>query len=242
MRGLLTAFAFLTRLPLRAGAASDGELGRSVAFFPLVGLALGLVLTGLATMLSAIWPPALVAVLLAALLALMTGALHLDGLADLFDGVAGGGGDRERTLSIMRDSRIGAAGAVALVLVLAAKIVALTALVGARDFLAVLAFPMIGRATVAAQIVLFPYARPEGLGRAFKGEARARELVIATGVTVAILGALRPALLGQAGAALGASLAIAAWMRARLGGLTGDVYGATIEIAETVALFVAAAR
>jgi adenosylcobinamide-GDP ribazoletransferase len=241
-RAFVTSFAFLTRLPVRLGTVSDQELGRSVAFFPFVGLTLGFVLTGLGYGLTGMVPTTLAAVLVVALLAAMTGGLHLDGVADLFDGLGGGRGDRDRTLSIMRDSRIGAHGAVALVLVLAAKIAAVATLLDGRDFLSVIAFPVIARWAVTVQIVLFRYVRPDGLGRAFSGQARARELVVAT-VTMAVVACvLGPAIIKEAGAGLATSLLIALWMTARIGGLTGDIYGATIEITETLVLFVAAAR
>lgn len=240
IRALITAFAFLTRLPVWAGVVSDRDLGRAVGFFPLVGLVLGLVVTGLGYWLAGTLPSVLGAALLVSLLAALTGALHLDGVADLFDGLAGGRGDRERILAIMRDSRIGAQGAVALILVLVAKTAAVSLLLDGRDFLSLLAFPAIARFAVVPQIVLFRYTRPEGLGRAFNGEARVVELIMATVTMVAVAFALGPSIAKQAGAALGVSVLLAFWLRSRLGGLTGDVYGATIEIAETVALFVAA--
>jgi adenosylcobinamide-GDP ribazoletransferase len=242
IRALITAFAFLTRLPVLAGPVSDRDLGRAVGFFPLVGLVLGLMVTGLGYWLAGTLPSVLGAVLLVSLLAALTGALHLDGISDLFDGLAGGHGDRERILAIMRDSRIGAQGAVALVLVLMAKIAAVSVLLEGRDFLSLLAFPVIARFAVVPQIVLFRYTRPEGLGRAFNGEARIVELVMATVTMTAVAFALGPTIAKQAGAALGMSMLLAFWLRSRLGGLTGDVYGATIEITEAVALFVAALR
>src|SRR5262245_55001375 len=141
MRPLVAAFAFLTRLPVWAGPLRDADLGRSVSFFPLVGLVLGLVLTGLGSLMSGALSPPLAATLLVALLAGMTGGLHLDGVADVFDALGGGRGDRKRMLDIMRDSRIGAHGAAALVLLLLAKIFAVAQLLEHRDLPALLAFP-----------------------------------------------------------------------------------------------------
>ena len=242
MRPLLAAFAFLTRIPVGVGAMSERDLGRSVAFFPLVGLVLGFAVSGIAFGLVGFLPTTPAAILGVALLALTTGALHLDGLADLFDGLAGGRGDRQRTLAIMRDSRIGAAGAVALVLVLGAKIAAVASLLDQRNFIALVAFPAIGRAAVVPLIVFLPYARDEGLGRAFSGEARPRQLIVAALSLIAICVALGAAVAMQAGAALLLGGALGLWLNARLGGLTGDVYGATIEVCETAALYVALIR
>jgi adenosylcobinamide-GDP ribazoletransferase len=239
LRPLMTAFAFLTRLPIRAGAISNRDLGRSVGFFPVVGLVLGLATAALAYAAAHVFPATMVAVLTVAALAAITGGLHLDGLSDLFDGLAGGQRNRERTLAIMRDSRIGAQGAVAVFLLLAAKVAAAASLIEARDFMALAALPVIGRFAVGPSIVLFPYARAEGLGRAFKGEAGIPQLIIAGATMVAVALALGPSLLKPALVAQAVALMMAVVLKARLGGLTGDIYGATIEIAEVAAAFVA---
>ncbi|HXT99544.1 MAG TPA: adenosylcobinamide-GDP ribazoletransferase, partial [Polyangia bacterium] len=180
MKALVAAFAFLTRLPVWRGPLRDEDLGRSVSFFPVVGLVLGFGLMGTGAALAGHLAPWLLAVLLAALLAALTGGLHLDGLGDVFDAVGGGRRDRARMLEIMRDSRIGAHGAVALVLVLVAKVAALAQVVEARDWLVLLAFPTVGRWLAALLVVLFPYVRTEGLGRAFSGEAGRAQIAAAS--------------------------------------------------------------
>jgi adenosylcobinamide-GDP ribazoletransferase len=241
MRPLVAAFAFLTRLPVWAGPMRDMDLGRSVSFFPVVGLVLGLVLTGLGSALTATLSPTLAAVLLVAALAAMTGGLHLDGVADVFDALGGGRGDRKRMLDIMRDSRIGAHGAAALVLLLLAKIFAVVQVLERRDLSALLAFPAVGRWAVTPAIVFFPYARTEGLGRAFSGEAGKRQVAIATVFALGSLAALGPRLLVPAAGALAVAIVLALWLRQRLGGLTGDVYGAVVEVAEVTMLVLAGA-
>jgi len=240
MRAMLVAFAFLTRIPVGRGTVQDRDLGRSVGFFPLVGLVLGFFLAGIAYLLGGYMPVLPLAVILVAILAAATGALHLDGLADLFDGLAGGRGDPRRTLEIMRDSRIGAQGAVALVLVMFAKTAALAAVLEHRDYLSLVAFPVIARWVVTPQIALFPYARAEGLGRAFSGEARWPQVLVATGIMTAVAVGLGAPIAKQAVLALAATTGMALWLRGRLGGLTGDIYGATIEVGETTALMAAA--
>jgi adenosylcobinamide-GDP ribazoletransferase len=241
LRPLVAAFAFLTRVPVSSGPLLETDLGRSVAFFPVVGLVLGLVLAGLAALLGGALPSTVLAVLLIAALAGLTGGLHIDGLADTFDALGGGRGDRQRMLDLMRDSRIGAHGAAALVLVLLLKVFALAAVLQRRDLTLVLLFPAIGRWAVTPWIVLHPYARAEGLGRAFNGEARAREVAIATVIVAAAVLLLGPRLIAPALGALAAAALFALWLRRRLGGLTGDVYGATIELAEATALVLAGA-
>ncbi|HVZ72223.1 MAG TPA: adenosylcobinamide-GDP ribazoletransferase [Polyangia bacterium] len=239
---VLAAFAFLTRLPVGGGTLRDEDLGRSVAYFPLVGLVLGLVLTGLASLLGDALPAHMTAVVLVALLAALTGGLHLDGLADVFDALGGGRGDRRRMLEIMRDSRIGAHGAAALCLLLIAKVFAVARAVELHDLLALLLFPALARWAVTPAIVLHPYAREEGLGRAFHGEARLPQVLTATALAAIAVGLLGLRFLIPAAGALAAAMALAWWLRWRLGGLTGDVYGAAIEVAELVGLVLATLR
>jgi adenosylcobinamide-GDP ribazoletransferase len=233
---LRVAFAFLTRLPLPSVETSDRDLARSLAFFPLAGTALGALLSLLAWLASGHLPPYLTAVGVVAVLALATGGLHLDGLGDVFDGLGGGAGERERTLAIMRDSRIGSAGACAIALALIAKVVCCAELVARGDLRALVAFPAIARWAVVPLVTMFPYARAEGIGRPFAGGARPLDLGWATIATLPVVIYAGSPGFAPLVAAAGAALAVAAWMQRRLGGLTGDVYGAAIEIAEIACL------
>jgi len=246
LRPLAIAFGFLTRLPVSTGTVEASELGRAVTWFPAVGAALGAIVAGAQLLLDGRIAPGLVAVALVALVAALTGGLHLDGLADVFDALGGGRGSRERMLAIMRDSRIGAHGAAALVLLLAAKLAAVSALVGpgpgSRDHAsswALFGAPIAARWAVVPLVVWFPYARPEGLGKAFHGHAGRAQLAGATVVAAVAIGWLGPPALLAALAALATTLGVAIWLQRRLGGLTGDVYGAAIELAELVFLVVA---
>jgi adenosylcobinamide-GDP ribazoletransferase len=236
------AFQFLTRLPVGAGTIAGADLGRSCAWFPLPGAVMGLALAGAAHLAAGHVPPLLAGVLAAAALAWMSGGLHLDGLADLFDGLSGGHGDRARTLAIMRDARIGAHGAAALVLVLLAKSAALAELAARDEPWLLVAGPAVARFLVVPLVVGFPYARPEGLGKAFHGTAGAREVTVAAILAAAAIAPALPRSIGPAAAAAAAASAVALLARRRLGGLTGDVYGAAIELAEVVFLSVAALR
>ena len=232
LRALAAAFAFLTRLPTGSGAVDARTQGRSLPFFPLVGCALGGVqaLAGLG--LVSVLPDALAAIAVVALSVVLTGALHLDGLAYVFDGLGGGRGDPARALAIMRDSRIGSFGAIALVLVVAAKIAALQAWLAAGGWQPILLAPIAARAAAVGLIVLLPYARSEGLGRSFHDHGRGVHLLFAALTAALIVGLTDVALLPVL---LGAWLLVAllgAWLRRRLGGLTGDAYGAGIELGE----------
>jgi adenosylcobinamide-GDP ribazoletransferase len=242
MKAVVAAFAFLTRIPVWRGPLRDVDLGRSVSFFPLVGLVLGFALTGLAAALTSSLSPWLVAVLLAALLAMLTGGLHLDGFADVFDALGGGRGDRARMLEIMRDSRIGAHGAAALNLLLITKVGGLAQAAERHDLLALLAFPTIGRWLASLLVVLFPYARPDGVGRAFSGEAGRLQGGIATAIAAVTIAVLGPSLILPALGAGVVVFAFAFWLHRRLGGMTGDVYGASIELGEAAMLVLSSVR
>jgi adenosylcobinamide-GDP ribazoletransferase len=234
-RPLAVAFTFLTRLPIRITAAGAADVGRSLAFFPAVGLTLGGVLVASSWLTSAL-PPPLIAVGVVALLAAVTGGLHLDGLADVFDGLGGSHGDRERMLAIMRDSRIGAHGALALLLVVLAKVIALGVVLQRGELWALLLFPAVARWVVVPLIVALPYVREAGVGRAFSERGSAVDLLWATAFTAAILICAGARSLGPTVAALATAVGFALWMRRRLGGMTGDAYGAAIELAEVAFL------
>jgi adenosylcobinamide-GDP ribazoletransferase len=233
LRALGAAFAFLTRFPI-PGAGGSADLGRAVIWFPLVGAALGAILAGAAWASTGHLPPGLLAVALVALHAALSGGLHLDGVADTFDAWGGGRGDRARMLEILRDSRIGAHGATALILLLTGKIFAVADL-GARGVLwPLLAAPICARWAVVPVMLLFRYARPSGLGSAFHQRRRALDLVAATLWLIPVMCRFGVPALRAGAVALAAALGLAVALNRRLGGLTGDVYGATIELAELV--------
>jgi adenosylcobinamide-GDP ribazoletransferase len=145
-------------------------------------------------------------------------------------------------LEIMRDSRIGAHGAAALTLLLIAKVAALAEVSARQDLLSLLAAPTIARWLAAVLVVLFPYARPDGLGRAFNGEAGRVQVAAATGIAAVVIGVLGPGLILPALGAAAVVLGFGFWLYRRLGGLTGDVYGAAIELGEVVMLVLCCAR
>jgi adenosylcobinamide-GDP ribazoletransferase len=234
--GLLLAIRYLTILPPPdRGPVVPGGLGRAAAWFPVVGVGLGLMLVAADWLTTRLFPPLLAALLTVTVWKLVTGGLHLDGLADCLDGLMGR--DREHRLAIMRDSRIGTFGAVGLILFLMLEIVAVADLPPAPRWRVLLAAPVVGRAVPPMLARLFGAARSEGQGAAFVagvgGGGAALALVVAVLVPVATLG-----LTGLAAAVLALLVAVlAAWFLARrLGGLTGDVLGATVEGAELAVL------
>jgi adenosylcobinamide-GDP ribazoletransferase len=231
----LTALQFLTRIPVPASTPWDGEsLPRATAFFPLVGALVGavggLVLLGA----SSFWPRSIAAALAVVVIVLLTGAFHEDALADAADGFGAGGG-RERMLEIMRDSRIGSYGAVALVLALALRIAALAAMDPRWGACALVAAHTLGRWTALPLIRWLPYARGHDTGtvKPFVASVTWGRLAFgsATAVGIAVLALGReavPALL----LALLLTLLAGRFCRARLGGMTGDCLGAANVVVE----------
>ncbi len=242
MRLLLIAFQFLTIIPLPFTLHCEKEdLGRSSAFFPVVGLAIGGLLLGAHWLLSPWVARPLCDALLITLLALITGALHLDGLADVCDGLAARG-SRERFLAIMKDSQVGAIGAVGLVLGILLKWQALAAVPTEIKWQALLLFPALARFGQVLTMTGARHARQDGLGAAFAQGAGVLPLCVAF-VTVASTGFY---LLGFRGVIALAAVCMCTgagrmFFQRKLGGLTGDTIGCLSELNEIVALVIVSA-
>lgn len=258
MKAFLLALQFLTCLPVSLKAApGPADWGRSVLAYPLIGLLIGLLLAGLQR-LAVHADPLLQAALLTAAWTLVTGGLHLDGLADSADAWVGGHGDRERTLAIMKDPRSGPAGVSTLMLTLLLKFAALAALLkaGAYDpaqtgFMAcsgsespcgsgawtvLLLAPLLGRSALVALLLTTPYVRPGGMGSALAAHLpRAAALLALLLAAAGVLSVGKPGWLALA-AALAAGLLLRWLMMRRLGGATGDTLGAAVELTEAAVL------
>ncbi len=240
LTSLAAALQFLTVVPpLVRRTFTPEEVGRSVGWFPLVGLLLGGLLAGLNWCLGLAFPPGMTAALLLVAWVLLTGALHIDGLLDSCDGLFGGHTPDAR-LRIMRDERAGAFAVIGGILTLLVKYAALS---GNPDRLAaLLVAPVVGRWAIALALVVFPYGRAEGLGRAMKDHAGAAQLVLASAVTCAAAAAVALLVPGAWRAALAIPLGgLIAWaggrfVLRRLPGLTGDVYGALCVLVEVAVL------
>jgi adenosylcobinamide-GDP ribazoletransferase len=233
----------LTRVPVASWVPLDArDVARGCVFFPLVGAGVGAVTGLVAIGLAKALPFFLAATVAVAFHAALTGAIHLDALADLADSL--GGATRDRALEILRDPSVGAFGVVALLADVLFQVGALAALLGETDLLslAVSAFAL-GRAAPLVIGWMLPYARPgAGSGRVLTDEPRTWErlagLLLAAAVVFALTGLRGFALVG--GAAIGTALvALVAWRR--LGGATGDVLGTGIEVATVGALLAAVA-
>ncbi|MDF9393631.1 adenosylcobinamide-GDP ribazoletransferase [Methylococcus capsulatus] len=229
------AVQFLTRLPVpRAVEFSPRALGLSVVCYPAVGLLIGAVLLA-ARLLLQDAGPALASALVLLVWVLVTGGLHIDGLADSADAWVGGHGDAERSLTIMKDPRSGPIAVATVVLLLLVKFGAVAELSGG---LPLLIAPLAARGLVPALLITTPYVRKGGLGSPL-AEHLPRWLAV---VAVLFAAATTLVALGPwplVGAATAAWL-LRAMMLRRLGGCTGDTLGAAIEIAEAAVLVAAA--
>jgi adenosylcobinamide-GDP ribazoletransferase len=242
MTYLVLAVRFLTIVPVPGREAEEaGALGRAAWWFPVVGLGLGACLVAADRLLSFVFPSLLEAILIVAVWKILTGGLHLDGLADAIDGIAGR--DAERRIAIMKDPHLGVLGAVALGLCLLISVGALDAVPAPRRSAVLLLAPAIGRLAPVLIGPLFPAATPgQGLGADFLEGLSPW----ATPVQVGGLWILAATLFGSWSGLL-LSLALvpvllwAVFMVSRLGGLTGDALGASVEIGEMATLTAAVA-
>jgi adenosylcobinamide-GDP ribazoletransferase len=241
-RSAAGAVAFLTVVPIPRVRLDDRDVARAVFFFPLVGALIGTGVALVALGLDDLLTPFLAAVVAVAFEALLTGGLHLDGLADTADGL--GARERERALEIMREGTIGAFGAAALALALLLEAAAIALLLAEDGAVATLAAAFaFGRAAPLGLAWALPSARPdEGSGRILAERSPrgllAAGIVLACGLAAGLVGLDAVALLGGAMAGTVLVAAAAAW---RLRGVTGDVLGATIQLATVGSLLAAVA-
>jgi adenosylcobinamide-GDP ribazoletransferase len=237
IKPFLISVQFLTRLPVRlASQPNEKDLGNSLLFYPLVGFIIGLILIGLSWLLSGS-PPLVTAALLVATWVLITGGLHLDGLADSADAWIGGMGDRGKTLAIMKDPNCGPAGVTTIALILLLKFTALHSLVIAHEWITVLLATTLARTLLPLLFLTTPYVRSNGLG-AVLATHQPREwslmVIVATFAAILLLTASHYLVLLLA--AVITFLLLRHLMLDRIAGTTGDTAGALVEITETAML------
>jgi adenosylcobinamide-GDP ribazoletransferase len=240
IRRFLIAVQFLTRLPVPVALhSSEADIGRASGFFPLVGVIVGggaaLVFLSLQKVLP-LSASVLCAIIFAAVL---TNAFHEDGLADSFDGF-GGGWTKDRVLEIMRDSRIGAYGTLALVFLILGKFTFLSGLPQQQIWRWLIVGHTAARWTILPMCIALPYARAEGQGKLVARQVGILEVVTGTVTLVAVLLLLpwRAGLVALLVSSL-VTLLSGLYFRARIQGITGDCLGATNQIAE-VSLYLTA--
>lgn len=243
-RAFSLAVQFLTVLPwgrsLQVEADSSLAIqGRSLVWYPVVGLMLGVLLTGLSGLLPT--PHYVTAAIVVAVWVILTGGLHLDGLADCADAWVGGLGDREKTLRLLKDPLCGAMAVLSLVLVLLLKTVAVAALVFSEAWLWLWAVPLLSRASLLLLFLTTPYVRPQGLGEVL---ASYFPKPLSWGVLLLVMSVgflLLPGMLWVLWLMVALLVCMAVRWAAlkRIQGFTGDIAGAQVELIE-VALLVAA--
>jgi adenosylcobinamide-GDP ribazoletransferase len=238
MGGLRAAITFLTRVPV--GDCHD-DVATAPPWFPFVGALIGALVGGVFVGSWHLVASALAAVLALATGALVTGAFHHDGLADTADAFGGGWNPAER-LEILKDSRHGTYGVMAIVLVVVAQVTALATLGPAQGFAALVAAHSLGRAGAVGLMMSLPVARPEGLGadyteRLHRGPAIGGVAVGALLATIAMGWWVVPAIAGVAVT----TVAVGVLALRKIGGIVGDVLGAAEQVGESVVLIVASA-
>ncbi len=254
LRPFFEAIRFLTLIPTPGPVTISEDYERtiahSVAWFPLVGLIIGLISCVVGSLARVLWPGQVLvqAVLTIVVSGALTAGLHLDGLSDTADATMSWR-SRERMLEIMKDSRIGAMGAIALVAIFLIKVGFLAA-AGRHWWMATLMAPVLGRWADIFGIFFYPSARDGGLGRSFNSMVRRRDfvmgtlivIILATGIALidgflfnTFLVAYARCMIALVAVCLVSIYLANRWVH-QLGGLTGDTYGALNEVGEAVAL------
>ncbi len=232
-KAFLLALSLLTRIP--AGSfdhISDQDTGRSTLFYPVIGLLIGLILY-IPILLFPNTPPHFLAIVIITLWAIITGGLHLDGLADSADGWLGGLGDRERTLRIMKDPVVGAGGAIALVCFLLLKFSALSVIIENKMAWLLIITPVVGRLMILITFHTTKYSNKAGMANAAVQNLPKSLSLVILGISFLVLCFLN--FWGLVTVLIGFYL-LRRLMIKRLGGCTGDTVGATVEISEMLFL------
>jgi adenosylcobinamide-GDP ribazoletransferase len=243
VKNFINAVQFLTIVPAsKSHETEEGSLARSMVYFPLIGFLIGFLLVYADKAMTMIaLPQTIVNVLLVALSVLVTRALHIDGLADTLDGLMGGH-DHSSRLAIMKDSRLGTAGALGIFFVVFVKYVCLNNLFESEKVAALLTAPMLARWSQTFMVFKANYGRGEGMGRAFVGHLRASGLTASSAVAIG-LSAFVIVRLDTRSVVLVFSLLCSVvlltflgkrYLVRKLGGVTGDAIGAVSEMNEVL--------
>lgn len=233
MGSFLSAIKFLTIIPIRTKPETEAQLAQAAAYFPLTGLFLGIILVGLNLFFTRLlFEPLLINAILVVALMLLTGGLHLDGLADTFDALSSGK-DRQRLLEIMREPHIGTMGVLSLICAIILKIAILSSLnLGAKN-ITLIFMCVLSRWSLILPLYLFNYARLSGKAKCFFGALSLPRFITASLITLLFV----VLVWGWKGLsaftiALAVSYFFNAFMNKKIGGISGDILGATVELNE----------
>ena len=251
MNSFLIGLQFLTRIfVVKQSVWTEQSFGESVRYFPAIGAVLGIICAGLVGMLNTLTAgsvPILIGAIGFVSLIILTGGIHCDGLMDSADGLFSGR-EREKILLIMKDSRAGAFGVVSMILIATLEVSTLAELARLSTWwlcAAIYSAPIIGRLMMVVTIGAFPYARPEGMGKAFAKFTTRRTIFFAAGEAALLLlplGLISEKFLLCAAAATLVAFVVtwrfANFATEKIGGVTGDIYGAVTTLAEMFALMI----
>ncbi len=240
-RNVSAALSFLTifRIPFLRHTWSPGELAASFSCFPLAGFVLGLIYYGAAFVFLSFIPALLLSALISTMTVLLTRGLHFDGLADFADGIWGAYSP-ERRLEIMKDSRTGSFGVLAIVIVFTVKTASVYSLISEHYLAPLLVAPVLSRFAMVSAAYGSTYARKEGLAGPFLENMRREHLAAAAGLAIICSAPGGSATILYLTVTLACAFFIKVFSRKCLGGITGDVLGALNEISETTILVLGA--
>ncbi|MCQ8211602.1 adenosylcobinamide-GDP ribazoletransferase [Cetobacterium somerae] len=247
MKGLALLFKFMTRLPFPGGKTFDSKaLGKGMKWFPIVGLVIGIINLAVAMVLETFIPsPILMAIILVTLDVIVTGGLHLDGLADTFDGIFSYR-SKQKMLEIMKDSRVGTNGVLVLILYFIFKVAFLvetSELFGINQGVIMLIVPILARINSVVNCAFEPYARATGMGKTFVDNTDKMGLLISYVTVTAILyGIAQYFMLPFISLFIVLNILIICGflfgklMTKKIGGITGDTLGALLELSSVLSL------
>lgn len=238
MKGFLIALQFLTRFSFSVKLKlQKDEFSSAIKYFPAVGLFLGGILVLVAFVGQQIFQPFTTVIMLVCVEILITGGLHLDGFMDTCDGIFSGA-PREKMLTIMKDSRVGAMGVIGLIILVLLKVAFLNEMYGPYFLTLLLVMPLVGRWAMVLVLGFYPYARREGLGGLFQRRVRYKDLLGASFLSIVVLFISLPRFLWVSIILTAISvLVFSLWINKLLKGHTGDTYGAVNEFTEVFFLF-----
>jgi adenosylcobinamide-GDP ribazoletransferase len=245
MNNFITGLQFLTRIHIaKQSEWSPESFGQSVKYFPLIGAILGIILVLINQLLVKYLPyigislsPHILAIVLIISNVLLTGGLTCDGFMDTMDGIFSGR-SKDRMLEIMKDSRIGANGVMSFVLLTILKWSLLMDIPSQGLPTALFVMPVLGRFAMVIGITVFPYARPDGIGKAFAQYADKYTLRTASILTLLFIIPLGKQAIISIIVGIIVAICFSNYVKKQIGGLTGDIYGAITEISEIVVLLV----
>ena len=237
MNGLINAVQFLTILRIKNEPSIDTKkLGSSYVYFPLVGASLGIALIALDKVLSLTLPPLLTNLILIFTLFIITGGMHIDGLADSCDALFSGKG-KDEMLSIMREVHVGTFGILAIVAIILFKLALLSSIPQDLRNFSLILMALLSRYSMSLAVNFFPYARSEGKAGVFFKEKSIKNFFFSTAITLIILlFTFRIISLAILSLSVGFTLLASLWVKRKIGGLTGDTLGALSELNEVLVL------